>query len=88
MKFVVFVAPIPWFIVAELFRQGPRGAAMSIAVFANWFANFLVGITFPTLQVGLSFAVILNRFGTLELLEPLMKADHCINTFLQHFLSV
>ncbi|XP_036423148.1 solute carrier family 2, facilitated glucose transporter member 3a [Colossoma macropomum] len=42
--------PIPWFIVAELFSQGPRPAAMAIAGFSNWTANFLVGISFPKLE--------------------------------------
>ncbi|KAM7421006.1 hypothetical protein PAMA_015279 [Pampus argenteus] len=42
--------PIPWFIVAELFSQGPRPAAMAISGFSNWTANFLVGITFPKLK--------------------------------------
>uniref|UniRef100_A0A673ALX2 Solute carrier family 2, facilitated glucose transporter member 3-like n=1 Tax=Sphaeramia orbicularis TaxID=375764 RepID=A0A673ALX2_9TELE len=41
--------PIPWFIVAELFSQGPRPAAMAIAGFSNWTANFLVGLGFPKL---------------------------------------
>lgn len=41
--------PIPWFIVAELFSQGPRPAAMAIAGFSNWAANFLVGLGFPKL---------------------------------------
>lgn len=39
--------PIPWFIVAELFSQGPRPAAMAISGFCNWSSNFLVGILFP-----------------------------------------
>ena len=42
---------IPWLIVSELFPQGPRPAAMSVAVFVNWIANFLVGYSFPYLQV-------------------------------------
>lgn len=53
--YVVFFAvgpgSIPWMITAELFSQGPRPAAMSIAVLINWCANFLVGIGFPTMQV-------------------------------------
>ena len=51
---LVFVAffeigpgPIPWFIVAELFSQGPRPAAMAVAGCSNWTSNFLVGLTFP-----------------------------------------
>lgn len=42
--------PIPWFIVAELFSQGPRPAAMAVSGFSNWTANFLVGISFPKLE--------------------------------------
>ncbi|KAM4725661.1 solute carrier family 2, facilitated glucose transporter member 1-like [Anableps anableps] len=41
--------PIPWFIAAELFSQGPRPAAMAVAGCCNWTANFLVGISFPKL---------------------------------------
>lgn len=43
--------PIPWFIVAELFSQGPRPAAITISGFSNWAANFLVGQGFPKLKV-------------------------------------
>lgn len=43
--------PIPWFIVAELFSQGPRPAAMAVAGCSNWTANFIVGISFPKLEV-------------------------------------
>lgn len=43
--------PIPWFIVAELFSQGPRPAAMAVAGCCNWTANFLVGMSFPKLEV-------------------------------------
>ncbi|XP_018591399.1 solute carrier family 2, facilitated glucose transporter member 3 [Scleropages formosus] len=42
--------PIPWFIVAELFAQGPRPAAVAVAGCANWTSNFLVTLTFPKLQ--------------------------------------
>lgn len=52
---LVFVAffeigpgPIPWFIVAELFGQGPRPAAMAVAGCSNWTSNFLVGLLFPS----------------------------------------
>lgn len=54
LAFVVFFAigpgSIPWMITAELFSQGPRPAAMSIAVLVNWFANFIVGLVFPHMQ--------------------------------------
>ncbi|XP_048263006.1 glucose transporter type 1 isoform X4 [Bombus affinis] len=57
LSFVVFFAvgpgSIPWMITAELFSQGPRPAAMSIAVLVNWMANFLVGIGFPSMKTSL-----------------------------------
>ncbi|XP_066908045.1 glucose transporter type 1 isoform X4 [Halyomorpha halys] len=72
LMFVVFFAlgpgSIPWLITAELFSQGPRPTAMSIAVLVNWLANFLVGIGFPTMQASLEnytflpFSVLLAGF--------------------------
>uniref|UniRef100_A0A3B4YNZ2 Solute carrier family 2, facilitated glucose transporter member 5 n=1 Tax=Seriola lalandi dorsalis TaxID=1841481 RepID=A0A3B4YNZ2_SERLL len=48
--------PIPWFIVAELFSQGPRPAAMAVSGFSNWTANFLVGLVYPTTNTSLLFS--------------------------------
>ncbi|XP_009979535.1 PREDICTED: solute carrier family 2, facilitated glucose transporter member 3-like [Tauraco erythrolophus] len=45
--FEIGPGPIPWFIVAELFSQGPRPAAMAVAGCSNWTSNFLVGMLFP-----------------------------------------
>ncbi|XP_033223958.1 glucose transporter type 1 isoform X6 [Belonocnema kinseyi] len=57
LSFVVFFAvgpgSIPWMITAELFSQGPRPAAMSIAVLVNWMANFVVGIGFLKMKSAL-----------------------------------
>ncbi|OWF39797.1 glucose transporter type 1-like [Mizuhopecten yessoensis] len=57
LLYVVFFAigpgSIPWLIVAELFSQGPRPAAMSLSVLVNWVANFGVGYAFPSMQEGL-----------------------------------
>ncbi|XP_004478476.1 solute carrier family 2, facilitated glucose transporter member 2 isoform X2 [Dasypus novemcinctus] len=39
--------PIPWFMVAEFFSQGPRPAALAIAAFSNWTSNFIVAQCFP-----------------------------------------
>ncbi|CAG9864153.1 unnamed protein product [Phyllotreta striolata] len=48
--FAVGPGSIPWMITAELFSQGPRPAAMSIAVLVNWTSNFVVGLGFPSLR--------------------------------------
>lgn len=48
--FQVGPGAIPWFITAELFTQGSRAAAVSIAGTANWLSNFVVGLVFPSMQ--------------------------------------
>uniref|UniRef100_A0A672YU78 Solute carrier family 2, facilitated glucose transporter member 5 n=1 Tax=Sphaeramia orbicularis TaxID=375764 RepID=A0A672YU78_9TELE len=48
--FEIGPGPIPWFIVAELFSQGPRPAAIALAGCCNWTSNFIVGMTFPYIQ--------------------------------------
>ncbi|XP_072308261.1 solute carrier family 2, facilitated glucose transporter member 1-like [Eucyclogobius newberryi] len=48
--FEIGPGPIPWFIVAELFSQGPRPAAMAVAGFSNWTANFIVGMCFQYIE--------------------------------------
>jgi MFS transporter, SP family, solute carrier family 2 (facilitated glucose transporter), member 3 len=37
-------------IFAELFSVGPRPAGMALGSMANWGANFVVGMTFPSMQ--------------------------------------
>ncbi|XP_065353450.1 solute carrier family 2, facilitated glucose transporter member 3-like [Cloeon dipterum] len=44
------LGPIPYFIASELFTVGPRSAGMALGSMANWGANFLVGMTFPSMQ--------------------------------------
>ncbi|XP_008308506.1 solute carrier family 2, facilitated glucose transporter member 2 isoform X2 [Cynoglossus semilaevis] len=66
--FEIGPGPIPWFIVAELFSQGPRPAAIALAGCCNWTSNFIIGITFPYIQAWLGcyvfivFAVLLLGF--------------------------
>ena len=59
--FEIGPGPIPWFIVAELFSQGPRPSAFAVAGFFNWSANFVVGMCFQYVAVSalwvLSFPV-------------------------------
>ncbi|XP_072949957.1 glucose transporter type 1-like isoform X2 [Epargyreus clarus] len=44
--FGVGPSSIPWMILSELFGQGARSAAVSVGALVNWFANFIVGLTF------------------------------------------
>ncbi|XP_049596786.1 solute carrier family 2, facilitated glucose transporter member 2 [Syngnathus scovelli] len=66
--FEIGPGPIPWFIVAELFSQGPRPAAIALAGCCNWASNFIVGMTFSYIEnwlgayVFLLFAALLFAF--------------------------
>ncbi|XP_043925991.1 solute carrier family 2, facilitated glucose transporter member 2 [Protopterus annectens] len=66
--FEIGLGPIPWFIVAELFSQGARPAAMALAGFCNWTCNFIVGMCFQYVAelcgpyVFIIFAVLLLGF--------------------------
>ncbi|KAM9604639.1 solute carrier family 2, facilitated glucose transporter member 2 isoform 2-T2 [Trichechus inunguis] len=48
--FEIGPGPIPWFMVAEFFGQGPRPAALALASFSNWFCNFITGLCFPYIE--------------------------------------
>ncbi|XP_023421050.1 solute carrier family 2, facilitated glucose transporter member 3-like [Cavia porcellus] len=63
--FEIGPGPIPWFIVAELFSQGPRPAAMAVAGCSNWTSNFLVGLLFPLAAASLGAYVFLIFAGFL-----------------------
>ncbi|CAH1775421.1 unnamed protein product [Owenia fusiformis] len=51
--FAIGLGSIPQFIGSELFRQGPRPAAMSFAGLLNWLANTSVGIGYPFIEKGI-----------------------------------
>lgn len=44
------MGPIPFMIGSELFQQGPRAAGMSLGCAVNWFANFIIAMTFPIIK--------------------------------------
>jgi SP family facilitated glucose transporter-like MFS transporter 1 len=51
--FAVGLGPIPMMIGAELFRQGPRPRALSLAGLVNWLSTALVAISFEPIQEAL-----------------------------------
>ncbi|XP_070561852.1 solute carrier family 2, facilitated glucose transporter member 1-like [Ptychodera flava] len=48
--FAIGPGPIPFVLVAELWSQGPRPAAMSLSLQVNWWSNFIVNFFFPVFQ--------------------------------------
>jgi len=53
--------PIVWVLLGEMFPNKIRAAAMSVAVAANWIANFIVSESFPSL-VGVSLGLAYGLF--------------------------
>jgi sugar porter (SP) family MFS transporter len=57
-SFAVGLGPVFWLMISEIYPQGVRSKAMSVATVANWASNFLISVSFLTL-VGL-----ISRPGT------------------------
>lgn len=48
-SFAIGLGPVFWLMISEIYPLKVRGAAMSIATFANWGLNLVVALTFLTL---------------------------------------
>ena len=59
--FAMTWGPIVWVLLGEMFPNKIRAAAMSVAVAANWIANFIVSESFPWL-VGISLGLAYGLF--------------------------
>jgi SP family sugar:H+ symporter-like MFS transporter len=55
--FNVSWGPIMWVMLGEMFPNQIRGSALAVAGFAQWFANFLVSFSFPSMAAGLGLTV-------------------------------
>ncbi len=68
-SFAGCIGPVFWVLMSEIFPSRVRGLAMSVAVFTNWFANFVVVLFFPWMlkNAGGSFT-----FGFLALMSLAM----------------
>jgi len=54
--YAMSLAPVTWVVIAEIFPNRIRGAAMAVAVSALWTACFLLTYTFPILNAKLGSA--------------------------------
>ena len=48
---LLMAGPIPLMTGSELFRQGPRPMAMSLAGVTNWLCTTLIAVSFSLIQV-------------------------------------
>lgn len=55
--FAMSWGPVVWVLLGEMFPNSMRGAAMAVAVFAQWMANWIVTITFPVMVTQLGPAI-------------------------------
>lgn len=71
--FEIGPGPIPWFIVAEIFSQGPRPAAIALAGCCNWTCNFIIGMFFPYLEVRVSCISTIVQYSYMPSLHKVFK---------------
>ncbi len=57
------LAPVTWVVLSEIFPNRIRGAAMAVAVFALWAADFVLTFTFPYLNHWLGTALAFWIYG-------------------------
>lgn len=55
--YALSLAPVTWVLIAEIFPNRVRGAAVSVAVSALWIACFILTFAFPVLQRTVGIAV-------------------------------
>jgi len=61
--FASTLGPVVWVVISEIFPNRIRGVAVSVAVFSLWVANFLLTVTFPTLNATLGPAGCFAVYG-------------------------
>lgn len=50
--YAMSLAPVTWVVISEIFPNRIRGAAVSVSVFALWFASLVLTYTFPLMNQG------------------------------------
>ncbi|MCS7019379.1 MAG: sugar porter family MFS transporter [Cytophagales bacterium] len=67
-SFAASLAPVMWVVVAEMYPNRIRGAAMSFSIFLHWSSTFLVVQTFPWLLQNAGGAVAFGIFAVLSVI--------------------
>ena len=50
-------APVMWVILGEMFPNRMRGSALAVAGLAQWFANFGISVSFPSMEASLGLTI-------------------------------
>ncbi|MGM0462964.1 MAG: sugar porter family MFS transporter [Fibrobacterota bacterium] len=67
--FGVSWGPVMWVMLGEMFPNRFRGAALSVAGFIQWMANFTVTVTFPVLLAGLGLGGAYGFYALMALIS-------------------
>jgi sugar porter (SP) family MFS transporter len=70
-SFAASLAPVMWVVVAEMYPNRIRGAAMSFSIFLHWSSTFLVVQTFPWILQNAGGATAFGIFAVLSVLTLL-----------------
>jgi MFS transporter, SP family, galactose:H+ symporter len=66
--FAIGLGPVFWLMISEIYPLAIRGAAMSLATFANWSSNLLVTLLFPALIAGAGPTAAFTGFAVIGVL--------------------
>lgn len=71
VAFGVSWGPVVWVMLGEMFPNRVRGSALAVAATAQWLANFLVSVTFPSLLAAAGLGGAYGVYATAALLSLL-----------------
>lgn len=66
--FSISWGPVVWVMLSEIFPLGIRGIGMGIGAVANWGANLIVSLTFPSLLALLGISWVFILYGAMGIL--------------------
>ncbi len=66
--FGIGLGPITWVVLSEIFPLKIRGKAVGMALFANWFANYLIALTFLPLLTKLGMSLTFFMYALITLI--------------------
>jgi sugar porter (SP) family MFS transporter len=78
--YALTLAPVTWVLLAEIFPNRIRGAAMSVSTFSLWTACFVLTYTFPHLNEGLGPAGTFGIYAGISVLGFLFIRSRVVET--------
>ena len=67
--FNVSWGPVMWVMLGEMFPNQIRGSALAVCGFAQWFANFVISLSFPFMAAGLGLTISYSFYAVCALIS-------------------